>query len=204
MKFEKLNEYKLKITLSNTELPNSNGDLDSFMSDPSLARKSILDLINKAEDEVDFHIGNNKIRIDAKYLYNGDFIFTVTKLIPKKKELKKAKPKKIKTRDTTNCLIYSFGDLEHFFNLCKFLKLHKINNLSNFCKTTEIYKFKSKYYLMFNEINDKYNNIGKLYSCLTEFGNFVSIQDLMIVMIKERGELIFKNNAIEICQRNFK
>lgn len=203
MKFEKLNEYKLKITLSNKELPNSNGDLDSFMSDPSLARKSILDLINKAEDEVGFHVGDNKIRIDAKYLYNGDFIFTVTKLITKKKELKKAKPKKITPTDGTNCLIYSFSDLEHFFNLCSFLKLHRINKLNNFCKTTEVYKFKNNYYLIFNDINDKYKNIGKLYSSLTEFGNFFSIQDLMIVMLKERGDLIFKNNAIEICQNNF-
>ena len=137
MKFEKLNEYKLKITISNQELPNSNGDLDSFMSDPSLARKSIIDLINKAEDEVDFHVGDNKIRIDAKYLYNGDFIFTITKLIPKKKDLKKAKPKKVSPTDSANCLIYSFNDLEHFFNFCSFLKLHKINKLNSFCKTTE-------------------------------------------------------------------
>ena len=52
-------------------------------------------------------------------------------------------------------------------------------------------------------INDKYENLGKLYSSLTEFGNFYSIQDLMIVMLKERGDLIFKNNAIEVCQKNF-
>lgn len=203
MKFEKLNEYKLKITLTNKELPNSNGDLDSFMSDPSLARKSILDILSKAEDEVDFHVGDNKIRIDAKYLYNGDFIFTVTKLIPKKKTVKKVKPKKIIHNNNSNCLIYTFNDLEHFFNLCCFLKTHKINNLDKFAKTSELYKFKNKYYLIFDEINDEYVNIGKLYSCLTEFGRFFSIQELMIVMIKERGHIIFHNNAIEICQNNF-
>ena len=56
MKFEKLSDYKLKITLSNEELPNNNTDLDSFMSDPSSARKSFLDILDKAKDEVGFHM----------------------------------------------------------------------------------------------------------------------------------------------------
>ena len=35
MKFEKLSEYKLRVTVSNDELlESSNGDLDNFMSNP--------------------------------------------------------------------------------------------------------------------------------------------------------------------------
>ena len=72
MKFEKLSEYKLRVTVSNDELlENSNGDLDNFMSNPSKARKSFLEILDKAEDEVGFHIDNNRIRIDAKSMYNG-------------------------------------------------------------------------------------------------------------------------------------
>lgn len=83
MKFEKLSEYKLRVTVSNDELlESSNGDLDNFMSNPSKARKSFLEILDKAEDEVGFHIDNSRIRIDAKSMYNGDFIFTITKLIP--------------------------------------------------------------------------------------------------------------------------
>lgn len=203
MKFEKLSEYKLKITLSNDELPNSNGDLDSFMSNPNKARQSFLDILNKAENEVGFHIGNNKVRIDAKYQYNGNFVFTVTKLIPKKKIPKKAKPQKVSTNRKQNCLIYSFDDIENFFNLCNFLKVQKINCLKNFSKITELYKLDDKYYLIFNEINNEYKYIGKIYSCITEFGNFFSMQELMTSMLKERGTLIIKNNAIQICQKNF-
>ena len=204
MKFEKLSEYKLKITLSSDELGNGKNDLDNIMSDPSSARKSFLNILDKAEDEVGFHIGNNKVRIDARYQYNGDFIFTVTKLIPKKKEHKKVKPHKIPTNKNNNCLLYSFDDIENFFNLCIFFKQQKINKLNNFCKTVELYKLNKNYYLVCNGINNNYEHIGKLYSCITEFGKFYSSQSESIFMLKERGDLIIKNNAIQICQRNFK
>ena len=204
MKFEKLNEYKLKITLSNDELPNSDGDLDSLMSDPSTARKSFLDILDKAKDEVGFYVGDNKVRIDAKCQYNGEFIFTITKLIPKKKPLKKAKPQKVSTNRKNNCVIYTFDNLENFFNFSIFLKKQKINCLRDFCKYTELYKLDSKYYLVFNQINNEYKYLAKIYSCMTEFANFFSSQESMVWMLKERGSLIIKNNAIQICQRNFK
>ena len=204
MKFEKLSEYKLKITMSNKELENSNGDLDSFMADPSVARKSFLDILNKAKEEVGFNVGNNKIRIDAKCQYNGDFIFTVTKLIPKKKNIKKVKPQKINSNTKENCLIYSFYDIEHFFTFCNFLKKQRINKIQLFSKVVELYKLQNKYYLVCNKINNDYEHIAKIYSCITEFGNFYSTQEIMAVMLKERGILVIKNNAIQIAQRNFK
>ena len=204
MKFEKLSEYKLKITLSNDELPNSDGNLDSFMSNPSTARKSFLDILDKAEDEVGFYVGDNKVRIDAKCQYNGDFIFTITKLIPKRKALKKAVPQRVSTNRKDNCIIYTFNDIDTFLNLCVFLKKHKINRLEHFCKCAELYKVDSKYYLILDEINNEYKYIAQIYSCMTEFADFYSSQGIMTMMIRERGTLIIKNNAINICQKNFK
>ena len=204
MKFEKLSEYKLKITLSIEELPDNSHDLDSLMSDPASARKSFLNILDKAKDEVGFNIGNNKVRIDAKYQSDGNFIFTVTKLVPKKKTIQKVKPQKVSINRTENCLIYKFDNVENFFSLCNFLKKQKINCLNNFCKTTELYELDNNYYLILNQINNEYKYIGKIYSCMTEFGNFFSTQEIMIFMLKERGKIIIKNNAIQICQKHFK
>lgn len=204
MKFEKLSEYKLKITLSNDELPNSDGDLDSFMSDPSVARKSFLDILDKAKDEVGFYVGEHKVRIDATSQYNGNFTFTVTKLIPRKKALKKAKPQKVSTNRHQNCVIYSFDDIENFFNFCIFLKKQKINRLNDFCKCAELHKLNNKYYLVFDQINNQYKYIAQIYSCMTEFGNFFSSKEVMIWMLREKGNLIIKHNAVQICQKNFK
>ena len=204
MKFEKLSEYKLRVTVSNDELLDCpNGDLDNFMSDPSKARRSFLEILDKAENEVGFHIDNSRVRIDAKSMFNGDFIFTITKLIPKKKNIKKVKPLKVplKKDDT---LVYNFVDIEHFFNFCNFLKKQKINRLREFCKTINLYKYNDKYVLICSNINPTYRYLGKLYSGITEFGNFLTSQESVATMIKERGELVIGHNAIYISQRNFK
>ena len=204
MKFEKLSEYKLRVTVSNDELlESSNGDLDNFMSNPSKARKSFLEILDKAEDEVGFHIDNSRIRIDAKSMYNGDFIFTITKLIPKSKNSKKVKPLKVPVQKD-NTLVYSFVDIEHFFNFCNFLKKQKINRLREFCKTIELYKYKGKYVLICLNINQNYRYIGKLYSGITEFGNFLTSQEAVAMLIKERGTPVIKHNAIYTSQKNFK
>ena len=204
MKFEKLSEYKLRVTVSNDELlENSNGDLDNFMSNPSKARKSFLEILDKAEDEVGFHIDNNRIRIDAKSMYNGDFIFTITKLIPKSKNSKKVKPLKIPIQKD-NTLVYNFVDIEHFFNFCNFLKAQKINRLREFCKTIELYKYNGSYALICLNINQNYRYLGKLYSGITEFGNFLTSQESVAMLIKEHGSLVISHNAIYTSQKNFK
>ena len=204
MKFEKLSEYKLRVTVSNGDLlACNNGDLDNFMSDPSKARESFLEILDKAEDEVGFYIDDSRIRIDAKCMFNGDFIFTITKLIPKKKHIKKVKPLKVPiTKDNT--LVYSFIDIEHFFNFCNFLKKQKINKLREFCKSVNLYKYNSQYVLICSDINPTYRYIGMLYSGITEFGNFLSSQESVATMIKERGKLLIGHNAIYISQKNFK
>lgn len=204
MKFEKLSEYKLRVTVSNDELlENSNGDLDNFMSNPSKARKSFLEILDKAEDEVGFHIDNNRIRIDAKSMYNGDFIFTITKLIPKSKSSKKVKPLKVPIQKD-NTLVYNFVDIEHFFNFCNFLKAQKINRLREFCKTIELYKYNGSYALICLNINQNYRYLGKLYSGITEFGNFLTSQESVAMLIKEHGSLVISHNAIYTSQKNFK
>lgn len=204
MKFEKLSEYKLRVTVSNDELlENSNGDLDNFMSNPSKARKSFLEILDKAEDEVGFHIDNNRIRIDAKSMYNGDFIFTITKLIPKSKNSRKVKPLKIPVQKD-NTLVYNFVDIEHFFNFCNFLKAQKINRLREFCKTIELYKYNGSYALICLNINQNYRYLGKLYSGITEFGNFLTSQESVAMLIKEHGSLVISHNAIYTSQKNFK
>lgn len=202
MKFEKLSEYKLRVTVSNAELlENSNGDLNNFMSNPAKARKSFLEILDKAEDEVGFHIDNSRIRIDAKSMYNGDFIFTITKLIPKGS--KKVKPVKVPIQKD-NTLVYSFVDIEHFFNFCNFLKKQKINRLREFCKTIELYKYNGKYVLICLNINQNYRYLGMLYSGITEFGNFLTSQESVATLIKERGTLVIGHNAIYTSQKNFK
>ena len=201
MKFHKLSENKLKIILSNDELPN-NESIDDFMSDSTEARNSFLKILDKAYVEVGFNVKNHKIKIDAVALQNGNFVFTVTKLVKTKKVLK-ATPKKINKNTDSDFLIYKFENFDDFYNFCEFLRKLNVKEISNLAKKTELYLYSDSYYLLIYKINENHNDIPKFYSSITEFCKYFSSKELFVSVLKEKGKLLVKNNAIKICQEKF-
>ena len=202
MKFQKLSENKLKIILSNDELPNSKS-FDDFVSDSSDARHTFLEILDRAYDEVGFNTRDYKIKIDASALKNGNFVFTVTRLVKMKKNIKSAKPKRIVKDYNSNYAIYKFENFDDFCNFCEFAKKINLYNLNNLAKKIELYLYNNNYYLSIYKINEDFQNIGKFYSSITEFCKFYSSKDLFICLLKEKGNLIIKHNAIEMCQSHF-
>ena len=202
MIFQKLSENKLKIILSNDELPNS-GNFDDFISDSSEARHTFLEILDKAYDEVGFNTRDYKIKIDAIALRNGNFVFTVTKLVKMKKALKTAKPRKIAKSDISNFAVYKFDSFDDFCNFCSFLKKLDLINLSNLARKIELYSYNNCYYLSVFRINENFSDIAKFYSSITEFCKYFSNRELFISVLQEKGSLILKNNAISICQKYF-
>ena len=53
MKFEKLNENKIRIILSNQDLADKNIDFNSFMSNSAETQTLFLDMLEEAEEKVE-------------------------------------------------------------------------------------------------------------------------------------------------------
>lgn len=196
MKFQKLSENKLKIILSNDELPNTN-NLDDFIANSTEARHAILDILDKAYDEVGFNAKDYKIKIDAVALYNGTFVFTVTKLLKVKKAKKVVKPKKIIKSKQDNYLIYQFEKFDDYYNFCSFIKKNHLPAKIPLAKKAELYLYNNKYYLLLFKPNQQ-EEMNTFYSYITEFSRFFSNKELFVSVLKEKGSLIIKNNAINI------
>ncbi len=196
MKFQKLSENKLKIILSNDELPNTN-NLDDFIANSTEARHAILNILDKAYDEVGFNAKDYKIKIDAVALYNGTFVFTITKLIKVKKVKKSAKPKKIIKSEQDNFLIYQFEKFDDYYNFCSFIKKINIPEKISLAKKTELYLYNNKYYLLLFKPN-RQDELSTFYSYITEFSRFFSNKELFVSVLQEKGSLIIKDNAIKI------
>lgn len=81
MKFEKLNENKIRITLSTQDLIEKDIDFHSFMSNSIKSQDLFLDILEEAEKKVGFVTKDYKVRIEALAMNDGDFIFTVTRLV---------------------------------------------------------------------------------------------------------------------------
>ena len=82
MKFEKLNNDKIRIILNLQDLEDNNIDYQSFMSNSSDSQKLFLEMLDEAEEQIGFTTKDYKLMIEALATLNGDFIITVTRFLP--------------------------------------------------------------------------------------------------------------------------
>lgn len=120
MKFEKLNENKLRIIVSTKDLIEQHIDFHAFMSSSLETQDIFLDMLDKAEKEVGFITKNYKVRIEAFAMNNENFIFTVTRLTDsREKEPMKLPKVKFRRKKVTASLqqsVYRFSSFDDFCN----------------------------------------------------------------------------------------
>lgn len=202
MKFKKISETRLKITIPSHELTSFH-TLDEFMLDSSHAKDSFFRILEQANSEVGFNTENYKIRVNAKSLYNGDIIFLVTKLVKLRNGNLSVRPRKIEkitSHSKSNYSIYRFDSFDDFCELSYFFKAYKINSLNTLADSCILYKYNMSYYLALKNINPTYKNLSKFYTLITEFSKYCYEDNTFAAMLSEKAEILLKNNAIVLCQ----
>lgn len=207
MKFEKLNENKIRITLNNQDLIEKNIDFHSFMSNSKESQNLFLDMLDEAEKKVGFITKDYKLRIEALALSDGNFILTITrfgKSIDSQTKSQKSKNLKIKRKNldiNAKQLIYKFDNFEDFCSFSTFIS--KLNNIYSISKSIVLYLYKNSYYLYISNINTEHHNIKQLYTLITEFGTYVDNSEIFARKLTECGKIVIKNNAIKTCNKFF-
>ena len=82
MKIEKLNENKIKITLSIHDLEEKDINFHDFMSNPIETQDLFLLMLQEAEEKVGFKTKNCKVKIEALAMTEDNFVLTITKILP--------------------------------------------------------------------------------------------------------------------------
>lgn len=203
MKFEKLTENKIRITLNLTDLEEKHIDLHSFMSNSPESQALFCNLLNQAEKEVGFYTKDYKLMIEAVAVPNGNFILTVTRL--PEKELNK-KPVKIKRKTSSinnSLVIYSFNSFDDYCEFCNYLNLHLNNETFTKLKKVSLYLYNSKYYLCIHITKTNLSIVKTINYEISEFGNNIDNPELFERKLLEYGKIIFKTNAIYNCIRTF-
>lgn len=208
MKFEKLSENKLRITLNISDLADKNIDYQSFMSNSIDTQKLFLDMLDKAEREVGFETKNYKIMIEALVTSKGDFVVTVTRYLPNESSdiPNKKKSLKIKRKYTSaikNKLIYSFNSFEDFCLFCNSLDETIIKNINKISKNISLYLFKNTYFLLITDINANYKYTKAFTSELSEFSSYIHNSNVFEYRLREYGKVIIENHAIKTCVKYF-
>lgn len=125
MRFEKLNENKIRITLTHQDLIEKDIDFHSFMANSIDSQDLFFDVLDEAEKEIGFITKNYQIRIEAFAVAGGDFVLTVTRSLPdsinkvspvrKKVHIKKKKPEHELAQ-----LVYSFSSFDDYCSFIRF------------------------------------------------------------------------------------
>lgn len=206
MKIEKLNEDKIRITLNLEDLKDKDIDFHSFMSNSIESQELFLDMLDKAEEEVGFVTDDYKIMIEAIAMSNGNFILTVTRIVPEKENKKRNSKVHIKRKCPTlnsKKTIYSFASFDDFCNFCSNLTNSVLENLNLISKNQLLYLYNNKYYLVLDCLSDNMQNLNSFANFISEFGHFINSSELFERKLLEYGKIIIEKNAIETCIKHF-
>lgn len=210
MKFEKLSENKIRITLTLHDFENKNIDFHDFMSNPLETQDLFLDILEEAKHQIGFNTTNYKVKIEALAMIDGDFVVNVTRIANKEKisPIEQVQKKKFKVHRktapiTSNASIYKF---DNFDDYCAFIEYLSKNNLENaylISKKVTLYTYKDSYYLILENISEQYKNTRGFSSAITEFATYLNNSALFISKLYEFGKLVMKHNAIKISLKHF-
>ena len=210
MKFEKLSENKIRITLDLNDLKEKDISFHDFMASPIESQDLFLDILEEVNEKFGFSTKNYKVKIEALAMIDGDFVVNITRLLDSENEnpvhsfsKKKVKVKRKSINTNSNQLIYKFDSFDDYCYFIQFLSKSELSNSYLIAKQIVIYVYKNEYYIIFNNINENYKYIAKFYSAITEFGTYINNSNLFYSKLKEFGKIAFKNNALKTSLNYF-
>ena len=206
MKFEKLNENKIRITLTIQDLAEKEIDFHVFMSNSAEAQDVLLDMLEQAKKETGFDPEDYNLKVEALVMADTNFIFTITKLPPEEKSKISKRKFTVKRKNivpSSTQAVYCFNSFDDFNDFLVFLSKNTLFNYKKLAKSITLYEYKEKYYLLMNNINTEFIDKIKFYTCITEFAKCVTNSKVFASKLKECGTLIMKNNALEIGFKHF-
>ena len=207
MKFEKLNDNKIRITLTIQDLAEKEIDFHVFMSNSVESQDILLDMLEQAKKETGFDPEDSNLKVEALVMADTNFVFTITKIPPEEKSKVSKRKFTVKRKNITpnsTQAIYCFSSFEDFCSFLIFLNNSILFSYSKkLAKSITLYEYKEKYYLLMSGINIELTDKIKFYTCVTEFAKCITNSKVFASKLKECGNLIMKNNALEIGFKHF-
>ncbi len=215
MRIERISYNKIKVTLSVDDLERWNVNVNNLSYNNPQAQEMFWDMIRKAEDETGFIVHDSQLIIEAMPTKSGGFTIFVTrvegndgletiqKYIKNKLRKTELKVKKKNKNPEPLFIVYAF---DGFDDVCSAsVRVHDI-----YTQNSSLYKYKNQYYLALfsNEVLDEnsgdgISNVDMVTTILSEYGAMCSNHSITEGLLNEYGEIIIKDNAIDVLNKHF-
>jgi len=203
VKIEKINEDKIQITLSVSDLEERNINLQSLAYNSPEAQELFWDMMHRAETELGFTTSDCQLFIEAASINSGKFVITITR-VSENNELEKYIRSKIKRAELrvrkrakislSEPCIYAF---ERFEDICQLGNALAGENTGE----TTLYKYKTEYYIVFDK---SIITLKHLETRLGEFAAKVKSPLVLKGILNEYGTKMIEGNALKILSKHFK
>lgn len=193
MKFEKLTDTKIRISVSSKDMKSNNLSLENIFSNSADSQKLLDTMITRAENELGFKPDDSKLLVEAIALANDECVFTITKLLDETPHC----------LETNNLFVYEFNEFDDFVSLCTFLNNLNFLCLKDISKNFSLIYCKNTYYLRFIEVGNSLIVTNYIKTLFNEFGKDVSYSNGIDGILNEYGKVIFSKNAILKCLNSF-
>ena len=208
MKIEKLTENKIRIIMNIQDIEKNTNDIHTFFDNIMNSQNLFLDILQKAEKEVDFHTEGCKLLIEAFSTFEDVIVFTITKYssiennpINIDTHLNNDSKRKLIVKRKTNVpsfenAIYEFDNFDYFCDFCNSISKIANLNIDKLAKKIVLYDYQNKFFLIFKDINFNNAYIHKVFNILSEFSKFQNFSTNFEYKLTEHATIYIKNNAI--------
>lgn len=210
MKFEKLTENKIRITLTAGDLKEKDINYHDFMSNPLETQELFLDILEEAKEKVGFNTTDYRVKIEALAMIDGDFVVNITRTSESEKmpSSNSATKKKFKVRrkslePKSEQAVYKFDSFDDYCYFVQYLSHNGLSKIHTVAKEIVAYLYQNEYYLIFHNINPENKKLLKFYSSITEFATYINRSNLLIAKLEECGHIVIKNNALKTSLKHY-
>ncbi|HOM01810.1 MAG TPA: adaptor protein MecA [Acetivibrio sp.] len=208
MKIERINENKIKVTISIDDLLERNIDLDTINYNTPAAQELFWDMMEQAEMQFGFDASDSQICVEAIPDSEEGFVIIITKLdedgefesIQKyiKNRFKRSdlRVKRKNCRVSSSVIMYFFSNFDDLCLLCR-----KLTHI--YSGESTLYRLKGVYYLMLTKNSWSVENLKSFEHILNEFGTKVINTNFYEGYLNEYGEKIIEYNAVETINDYF-
>ncbi len=209
MKFERISDSIIRVTISLDDLEERNMDLATLNYNTPAAQEFFWDLMEQAEEQFGFSLSDSQLLIEPIPDSEEGFVLTISKIDEDgdfeafqkyiKSRLKKSdlRVKKKSRRVCSTQLIYSFKNIDDIINLSS-----KLDGF--YSGESSLHTYKGSYYLKLTRSGLTAPALKRFEFLLNEYGGIKIVNTNFIEgCLNEYGEVLIEHNAIELIKQYF-